>query len=90
MKKKIINYILVCLSLLILLSLIWGRNTYDAFTIEQFIFQLKVNQKGLENSIIYSFILQVILPLIFLMLFYTFLIVSKIKNVYFEIKIFNK
>lgn len=90
MKKKIINYILVCLSLLILLSLIWGRNTYDAFTIEQFIFQLKVNQKGLENSIIYSFILQVILPLIFLMLFYTFLIVSNIKNVYFEIKIFNK
>ena len=46
----------IALALFLILSLFWGRSTYDAFTIEQLIFQLKVNQKGLDASIIYSFI----------------------------------
>ena len=88
--KKIINYILVALAFFIFLSLIWGRSTYDAFTIEQFIFQLKVNQKGLEQNIVYSYILKVIIPLIFIMFIYIFLLTSKIKNVFLEIKLGKK
>ena len=72
--KKIINYLLVVLALFLILSLFWGRSTYDAFTIEQLIFQLKVNQKGLDASIIYSFIYKVIIPLIILTLLYTIVI----------------
>lgn len=88
--KKIINYLLVVLALFLILSLFWGRRTYDAFTIEQLIFQLKVNQKGLDASIIYSFIYKVIIPLIILTLLYTIVIEKKLEKIWFEVRIFNK
>lgn len=88
--KKIINYLLVVLALFLILSLFWGRSTYDAFTIEQLIFQLKVNQKGLDASIIYSFIYKVIIPLIILTLLYTIVIEKKLEKIWFEVRIFNK
>lgn len=89
MKKKI-NFLLVALSCFILLCLYWVRITYDDFKIEQLIFQLKVNQNGLDYNIIKSFIYTVIIPFIIITLTYLFFLNDNFNKLYYEISIFNR
>ena len=62
--KKIINDVIIIISILLLLTYNWARITYDAFKIEQIIFNMKVQQMGLEVNIIKSYILYAIIPLL--------------------------
>ena len=89
MKKKI-NFLLVALSCFILLCLYWGRITYDDFKIEQLIFQLKVNQNGLDYNIIKSFIYTVIIPFIIITLTNLFFLNDNFNKLYYEITIINR
>lgn len=88
--KKIISDVVIIVSLLLLLSYNWARITYDAFKIEQIIFNMKVQQMGLEVNIIKSYILYAIIPLLIFIIVYELLYYNKFNKFKLEIKLFNK
>lgn len=88
--KKIINDVIIIISILLLLTYNWARITYDAFKIEQIIFNMKVQQMGLEVNIIKSYILYAIIPLLIFIIVYELLYYNKFNKFILEIKLFNK
>ena len=88
--KKIINDVIIIISILLLLTYNWARITYDAFKIEQIIFNMKVQQMGLEANIIKSYILYAIIPLLIFIIVYELLYYNKFNKFKLEIKLFNK
>ena len=88
--KKIINDVIIIISILLLLTYNWARITYDAFKIEQIIFNMKVQQMGLEVNIIKSYILYAIIPLLIFIIAYELLYYNKFNKFKLEIKLFNK
>ena len=88
--KKIINDVIIIISILLLLTYNWARITYDAFKIEQIIFNMKVQQMGLEANIIKSYIFYAIIPLLIFIIVYELLYYNKFNKFILEIKLFNK
>ena len=82
MKRKIVNSIeifILLLSLMIIFSTIWTLNTFGMVTMEEIVFTMLVPHKGMNNSVIYNFILEVMIPSSVLTLFLYFLLIRENK-----------
>ena len=50
-KKWVIGSLLIFISVLIIVSIIWGNRTFSVKTLNQIIFHLKVPMEGTDNGI---------------------------------------
>lgn len=65
MKRKVTNsfgIFILLLSSMIIFSTIWTLNTFGIVTMEEIVFTMLVPQEGMNISIIYNFILEVMVP----------------------------
>ena len=58
--NKKIGVLILFLSVLLIFTSIWVLNTFGIVTVEEIVFTLMVPQKGMNMSVVYSFIFEVL------------------------------